>query len=813
MKSNLLRFAYLFASLLFCFTAAQLSAQNASESCKTGRARAVPDATALDPRSDTVDILDYNIYLDFSLLPATTLNASCGVTFKAKLANVQTLTLDLLALTVDSVKRNSQALVYNQVGEKLTIDLATILITNEIDSLVVYYKGAPVEDASGFGGFSFSGGFAYNIGVGFVADPHNYGRVWFPCFDNFVERSTYTVSVKCAENLSAYCGGLKTNETITDGFKTTTWHCAQEIPSYLASVAVANFEELNYTYQSLLNDSLNVKLAAIAADTTALKNAFVDLEPIFHQFETHFGPYKWDRIGYVCVPFAAGAMEHAMNIAYPRGLLPSGVGANKHIMAHELSHSWFGNLATCRTASQMYLNEGFARYCEMLFDEWLVSDAAYWADYRSNHLSMVGYCHVKDGGFWPLSNVPHEYTYSSSTYERPADIIHTLRTYMGDTAFFVGLRNYLNNYSFKDASSDDLKNALEESSGQSLDDCFTDWMDTPGYPAFVVDSFRVVNITTNETKVYFRQKSHGNTHNYSNVPFELSARNAAGQLFTAQVSISGPTDSTTVELPFAPSWVYLNRDLKISHAVTTEEKYIKTIGTNNLSNALLEVNLISVQDSTYIRVEHNWVAPDSIKQRYAPYRISPNRYWTVYTQQPATFYAKAKFTFNGRTNSNSSGWLDNNLVTDDNKVVLLYRKDAADDWKPTSGLLTTFASTTDKFGNIIVDTLKAGQYTFAQIDSSLSISELSSATIKTASLEVFPNPANTEVNLKWSATFDAIQAELHDLQGKLLGTVLVNGIEKTLKIPVSHLKTGFYLITLHSKTGKTLTEKVLIERN
>jgi hypothetical protein len=801
----------LVASLLLGFIAVSTYAQQASESCK--KSRAVPDAAALDPRSDTIDIVDFDIYLDFSALPATTIKANCGIQFKAKLPNVNSITLDLLALTVDSVKQNGNQLNFIQIGEKVTVSLNNTLIENVVDSFRVYYKGSPVEDASGFGGFSFSGGFAYNIGVGFLADPHNFGRVWFPCFDNFVERSTYSVSVKCPENLSTYAGGLKTEEFVAGGFKTTTWRSYQEIPSYLASVAVADFEELNYTYQSLLNDSLNVKLAAIAADTTALKNAFVDLEPIFHAFETNFGPYKWDRIGYVCVPFAAGAMEHAMNIAYPRGLLPGGAAANKHIMAHELSHMWFGDLATCRTASQMYLNEGFARYCEMLFDEWLVSEEAYWADYRSNHLAMVGYCHIKDDGFWPLSNVPHAYTYSNSTYERPADILHTLRSYMGDSAFFQGLRYYLSEYSFKDASSDDLKNALEESSGQSLDNCFTDWMDTPGYPAFVVDSFKVVNNATNETKVYFRQKSHGNSHNYTNVPFELSARNAEGQLFTTQMSLSGPVDSATVTLPFVPSWVYLNRNLKISHAVTAEERYIKTPGTINLPNALIEVNLIDVIDSTYIRVEHNWVAPDSIKQQYLPFRISPNRYWTVYTQNPATFYAKAKFTFNGRTNSTSSGWLDNNLVTNDNKVVLLYRKDASEDWRPASGLLTTFASSTDKFGNIEVDTLKAGQYAFAEIDSSLSIKDIGTTVIDKSILDVFPNPAHEELNIKWSSNFNAIQAELHDLQGKSAGTITINGKSTFLNFPVSHLKAGVYMICLRDKSGNTLTEKVLIDNH
>ncbi|MCL1969769.1 MAG: hypothetical protein FWF65_09545, partial [Bacteroidetes bacterium] len=73
-------------------------------------------------------------------------------------------------------------------------------------------------------------------------------------------------------------------------------------------------------------------------------------------------------VGYVAVPFSGGAMEHATNIAYPRSSI-SGTTANQNLISHELAHSWFGNLITCSTSQNMWINEGFATYGEYLCKE------------------------------------------------------------------------------------------------------------------------------------------------------------------------------------------------------------------------------------------------------------------------------------------------------------------------------------------------------------------------------------------------------------------------------------------------------------
>jgi hypothetical protein len=783
----------------FLFLLTDVAAQH---TCKSSRS----DASALDPRSDTIDILHNDIQIDLSTLPATTLKGICTIDFKARMENVSFIQLDLLALTVDSISHESGLLAFNQVGEKVNIQLPNTLSIDQTDQISVYYQGSPVEDASGFGGFSFSGGYAYNIGVGFLANPHAFGRVWFPCFDNFVERSTYTVTVINPEDLSSYCGGIMVSDLVENGLRTRRWELSQEIPSYLTSIAVAPFTELNYTWESLLYDSLNVKLAAGPSDTQSVKNAFVSLEPIFHLFEEHFGPYRWDKVGYVFVPFGAGAMEHATNISYPRALLSTGAAGNQHIMAHELSHHWFGDLATCRTASEMWLNEGFARYCESLFDEWLVSRAAYENDIRLNHKEMIQLCHVRDGGYWPLANVPQEYTYTNSTYERPADIIHNLRTYIGDSLFYVGLRAYMNEYTYKDASSNDLRDILESSTGVELHSFFTDWVDTPGWGQFSVDSTENIDGTT--YRVYYSQKSIGNDHVYTNVPMEVSFRGIDFQLHTQTIMLSGPDGFIDIAIPFVPIYTSFNRNEAINQAVTAQESYLKATGPANWSNALLELNIETVQDSVLLRVEHHWVKPDPMKQAFAPYRLSPNHFWRIDGVLRNGFKTSAKFVYNGRTNGTSSGWIDNELITDETKLRLLFRRSPAEDWRPIDATLTTFSSTTDKFGNFLLDSLMLGEYTFAQVDSSLSIQDLSQKT-DNFQINLFPNPATDNLKVVWS-TKDIIQLDVYDISGKHYARIPMHNTEE-YNLSTAHLNNGTYFIKLTQRNGLPISKLFLIQ--
>src|ERR1051326_4272956 len=197
-------------------------------------------------RSDTIDILKTTINLQITDFAGKTISGNAQIDFVPKMNNISTLSLDLLKLMVDSVQINNSDLSFTYNDTLLIATLPAVKNIGDTTSLTVFYHGAPVTDASGWGGFYFTTSEAYNLGVGFAANPHNYGRVWFPCFDNFVERSKYEFNITTNGGKKAFCNGTLTQDsTDVNGFRTRTFILDETIPSYLAMVAVGNYLQLN----------------------------------------------------------------------------------------------------------------------------------------------------------------------------------------------------------------------------------------------------------------------------------------------------------------------------------------------------------------------------------------------------------------------------------------------------------------------------------------------------------------------------------------------------------------------------------------
>ncbi|MCE3259626.1 MAG: aminopeptidase, partial [Bacteroidetes bacterium] len=272
-------------------------------------------------RSDTFDVLKYTINLEIGNATTKLINGNTVIRATPKMNNQSFIRLDLLKLTIDSIRENGSALLYSYNDTVIKINFSAPKNITDTFNITVYYKGQPLGDPSGWGGFYFDNSqgaqYAYNLGVGFAAKPHNYGRVWFPCFDNFVERTKYEFNITSDTTRRAYCNGQLMSDVIASNKRTRKWVMNDEIPSYLASVALANYRQVNWTINTLTGVK-PITLVGYATDTTGMKNGFVNLKSCINGYETFYGPYKWNRFGYCLVPFNSGAMEHATNIAYPK---------------------------------------------------------------------------------------------------------------------------------------------------------------------------------------------------------------------------------------------------------------------------------------------------------------------------------------------------------------------------------------------------------------------------------------------------------------------------------------------------------------
>lgn len=777
---------------------------------------------SLDTRSDSIDIKNIKLDLSFANFSAKTLYGKTTLSIESKLQNVVGIDLDLLKLTVDSVLFNNQQISFSYNDSVIGIRFPQSLNIHQNATIQVCYHGTPYQNPADFGGFYWNATYAFNIGVSFLANPPNYGKVWFPCFDNFVERSKFQFSITTDSTQAAFCNGILDSSSTNGNTKLWHWSLHEEIPSYLAGIAVSDYQTLSDTVIGA-NGVIPIRLIARASDTTRLKNSFVHLKDAFHIFEKKFGPYRFEKIGYVVVPFNAGAMEHATNIAYMQALV-NGYTQYESTMAHELSHHWFGDLATCETAGDMWLNEGWARYCEAIFLENLYNKERANQDLRKSHEGVLRLAHIEDNDYWSVANIPHQYTYArQSIYEHGSLATHTLRTYMGDSLFFHCVTAYLNTYSFTNVNSNTLKTFLSQCSGIDLSDFFNDWVFSSGYADFSIADKRIKELGAGnfEVAVNIVQQLNNAPHLYKNVPIEISFFDEFGQREVRAVKVSNACSPFSFYLGFAPVFIALDYDEKLEDAITDEVRYVKSSGTYDFGTAKIILNPKSGTDSSLTRIEHHWVSPVPTGAVPAGYKLSDYRYWTVDGIWKDDFATDAKVNYNGSA-SLANGYLDNTFLNvSEDSLVVLYRENRNNIWSLADSFsLTTLSSKTDKIGSITIYNLQRGDYTLAIKDPSITSEIIPTALCyplsieddiaETPGFEVYPNPLNAdELNVEMSKTDYFSQCSIYDFLGMKVVERDIKPNQQRFMVPLQGLPKGVYIINLKNRKGITTSQKII----
>ncbi len=753
-------------------------------------------------RSDTLDVIHYDIQLSIHDFTNKTINGFTTIKTTFKQPNVSVVHFDLLALIVDSIYiGNTKHTNYSYNDTLISIQLGTAANQSDTINFTIYYQGAPVMDPTGLGGFYYTTNMAYNMGCGFESIPHNFGRVWFPCIDEFRDKALYDFHITTLNTHMAVCNGTLQNST-TNPNSTKTWHWKLSAPitTYLASTAVGDYTSVKIP---LIHntDTTQAYIYVAPADTTKAINTFAHLNQIFNAYVNHWGPYKWERVGYVSVPFNAGAMEHATNIAYPT-LAIDGTSNYESLYGHELAHSWFGNLMTCATAEDMWINEGWARYSEALYMGVLNPNNnplidGYKVQIRDLQHKTFRKAFANDEGNFALYPMPQNITYGTTTYDKGALIVHTLRNYIGDNQFFNSVQQLLQEYSYKSINSAELCNRLSFYSGIDLHDFFDAWIYQPGYLHFSIDSVVQNPIQTEEYTYYIHQKQSLGLNLGNSNRVEVTFFDQQWNSFTDTIRFSGEFGSKSVTLPFAPVFSTIDYNEKMSDAIADYNLNIKNTGTNNCTNAFVSISTVSLSDSAFLHIEHHWAKPDQIKNpSSAVKRLSPNRYWRIDGILPQNFHARANFTFN------SAADLDGGLLngSSSDSIILLYRKDASYDWQ----LIPFTKAGTSYSGIIKLDTLLLGEYTFAMGDKAQV--EIEEYNMNKDEFTIYPNPNKGVFQISSSSsTIDSFV--IVDIYGKTLKTIKYHN---STEIQSIHLPSGLYIIYANNQSGETVHRMKMI---
>ena len=768
-------------------------------------------------RSDTFDILKYNINLEIGNSSNKLISGNTQIRIAPKLNNRNFIRFDLLKMTIDSIKEASTTLTYFYNDTILKINFTSPKNIIDTSIITVYYHGQPQIDATNWGGFYFDNTqgaeYAYNLGVGFGAKPHNYGRVWFPCFDNFVERSKYEFNITNDSTRRSYCNGNLISDIVTGTKRTRKWILNEQIPSYLACVAVAgNYTRVTWNVNTLTGNKA-IWLAANAADTVSMKNGFVNLINCIHGFENYFGPYRWNRFGYSIVPFNSGAMEHATNITYPKPFLGS-LNYEADLMAHELSHHWWGDLITCQTPEDMWINEGMATFSAYMFVEWQYGKQAYLNKVKTQHDYLLRTLHKKEGGFRAVSGVPHSLTYGDHVYLKGADVAHTLRGYMGDSLFFAACKYTMQQNAFKHLNTLDFRNHFQTASGLNLTDYFNNWILSGGWPHFSIDSVRYSSAVFPNTNavVYIKQKLFGANTLYNNVPLELSFFKSDRTRIVKKITASGAQSSFSLSIPFAPVYCALNYDSKINDAISQEMKILKTASVNNFTLGKVIFTIQNAgNDSSLIRVLHHYVRPDNFKSNPFHFILSNQHYWSIEGLLANGFASKARFYFDGFKNTATSapnGYMDT-LLTKINadSISLFYRKNTADDWRIQSKAVKSVTSI--RAGYFEIDSLKLGEYCFGNAFDTISLNVKTNIHLKNE-VKIYPNPSKQIIHVDFSVRPEkTCQLNILDSTGKLYQTEELQNIRN--QITLRALSPGTYLVEIIKSKELFYSQKIIIE--
>ncbi len=661
-------------------------------------------------RIDTIDVVHYTINLTKIDFRNQTLEGFTDLQIVLKQNGLDTILLDLIQMEVDSIwvdEIGIDSYRYDKRWIKIPLPLRYDKGTSV--QVSVFYHGKPATDPA-WGGFYFSGRTAYNMGVAMRSFPHNFGRSWYPCVDNFIDKATYDYFITVDKDLTAVCSGVL-EETFRneDGTNTYHWSMKQEIPTYISSVAISDYITLHDTISGVMQP-IPSSIYVFPQDSLKGIHSFKNLPKYIEHFEELFGPYRWDRIGFVTVPFRGGAMEHATNITLSQRSV-DGTLRSEMLFVHELAHSWFGNLVTCQRAEDMWLNEGWASYAEAMFVEWEYGTSRFKEYVRRNHNRVLRSVHIWDEGYFPVAGIPHNLTYSSTVYNKGAGVAHTLRGYLGDGLLFRGLKEYFNAYRYRDISSTEFRDFMSNTTETDLTDFFNSWVFSPGFPHFSVDSFHVNQTASGyDIRLFLRQKLKGtDAFSFSN-RVEVTFMDDHWHSHSETIDFSGERSEKNLLIPFFPSAVMVDLEEKVADATTDNYQVINSVGDYAFDATYCVVHLDEVTDSLFLRIVHNWVLPDDFREDREGQVISRSRYWKIEGIFPGSFTARGSFIYDS-DKANRSGCLDPDLqIRSKDALIMFYRENPGDDWE-----ICDYSVVGDSIsGKIMVNNLLPGEYAIGQ---------------------------------------------------------------------------------------------------
>ena len=323
-------------------------------------------------------------------------------------------------------------------------------------------------------------------------------RKAFPCFDEPSQKAVFDVSLIIPSHLTAISNTMETVVPEHEpGFSLVQFSSTPKMSTYLLAFLVGEFEKIEGTTKNGVLVRVYVTPGKLAQAKFALEVGIKSLE----FFEEYFAiKYPLPVMDLIAVPdFAAGAMENWGAVTFRETALlideeKSSAGNRQRVaivIAHELAHMWFGDLVTMEWWTHLWLNEGFASYMEYLAVDSLYPDWDLWTQFVDQDMGVALSLDALKNTH-PIEVEVHHPSeigeiFDSVSYSKGSTVIRMLAEYIGAKDFRDGLRYYLKKHQYSNASTEDLWDAFEHSSGKPVRKIMRNWTAQPGYPVLTVE--------------------------------------------------------------------------------------------------------------------------------------------------------------------------------------------------------------------------------------------------------------------------------------------------------------------------------------
>jgi len=458
--------------------------------------------------------LDLDIYNCFISPYSHAFDGTEVITFRVD----STLNSIVLNATTNSLQINSVSLAatsFTHAGNLLTIQLDQTYNPGDTVEVGIDYHHNDVTD------------YAFYVKNGFVftdCEPEG-ARKWFPCWDRPSDKATWDMTVKVPGTVKIGSNGVLADSTLVADTLWYHWVSEYNVATYLMVLTGKVNYNLDIVYWHKLsnpNDSIPIRFYYNAGENPSAMEEMI--LPMTDWYSENYCEHPFQKDGFATLnsEFSWGGMENQTLTS----LCPN--CWSESLIAHEFAHQWFGDMITCGTWADIWLNEGFATWSEAFWYESYAGYAAYKADIDGN---AAYYLNNNPG--WAISepewaivtpsvNILFNY---AITYCKASTVLHMLRYVAGDSLFFEIMQTYASdpNLKYFSAVIPDFMAIVNTATGEDYDWFFDQWIYEPNHPQYN-NSYNFQDLGNGQWQVNFYTEQTQTVPEFFKMPLEIKIR-------------------------------------------------------------------------------------------------------------------------------------------------------------------------------------------------------------------------------------------------------------------------------------------------